>query len=158
MLHSLILLAGLASLPWLISRVFGKSISRSDWVTVGVAMTVTAVVAGTLFILTDNERPANFALHALGGGVPAAVLYILMRKVFGLKLTVWQDLILLFFFVSGLGALNELAEFLLDVTTGFSYSRDRFDTWYDILANSLGALFGWLVLLGWRRGRDSNPR
>ncbi len=53
---------------------------------------------------------------------------------------------LIFFSVASVfGVANELMEFLLDLLTQKQYSRDRWDTWIDFLANSSGAALIWLI-------------
>ncbi len=46
------------------------------------------------------------------------------------------------------GCINELYEYLADVLGLGVYSWDRFDTWRDILANTLGAVAAWLLVRG----------
>lgn len=101
------------------------------------------------------DRSVNFVEHALGGGVPSAFMLAALLAAQKRKFTWLQELVLLFFFVSGTGALSELLEFAGDELTTFQFSIDRFDTWYDILANSLGALVGWVCI---RFGSKQHPK
>ena len=55
----------------------------------------------------------------------------------------WLELTGLYFLVSGLGVANELFELLIE-KTGITYVGS-WDTWWDLLANSLGALAFWLA-------------
>ena len=109
-----------------------------------------ATVIATGAILATNShsltnRNVNFIEHFAGGGVPSALMYLYLCRSFRLRFNWLQSLAGLFFFVSATGVLNELLEFVLDQTTSGVYSSDRWDTWYDLLANSLGALLGWLI-------------
>lgn len=54
--------------------------------------------------------------------------------------------ILLYFLVSGFGVGNELLEFLLDKIGNLPFSTDRFDTWFDLTANTLGAITIWILI------------
>ncbi len=110
----------------------------------GVLVSMTAIIFVRL--LPAYGRGENFIEHALGGGAPSAFMLAALLAAGRRRFTWLQELVLLFFFVSGTGALNELLEFLGDELTSFQFSLDRFDTWYDILANSLGAVAGWLLL------------
>lgn len=55
----------------------------------------------------------------------------------------WLELASLYFLVSGLGAANELFEFFLDKTGLVDF--ETWDTWWDLLANTLGALAFWFA-------------
>ena len=61
----------------------------------------------------------------------------------------WLELASLYFLVSGLGVANELFEFFL-ASTGIMYIPS-WDTWWDFLANSLGALTFWLAYKVWQK-------
>lgn len=105
-----------------------------------------ALVIAIVIHNTFNSIASNFILHALGGGVAASLLYFYVKL--SLKINVnWKiDLLVLFAFVSVLGCLNELAEYLLDSLQVSEFSLDRKDTWRDIVANTSGAFVGWLVV------------
>lgn len=99
-----------------------------------------------------NFSWANFALH-FSGGIACGLIFEYFLAVFGsrikFKLGFWKEFILLYFLVSGLGVGNELLEFLLDRVGNLPFSTDRFDTWFDLTANSLGAITIWfLIYLG----------
>jgi hypothetical protein len=146
MLQLLIFLVGIIALPCLIARIFGLDYGERSWrlAVIGAAISFVAIFIIRLWPVYD--RSVNFVEHAVGGGVPSAFMLAALLVATKRRFTWLQELALLFFFVSGTGALNELLEFLGDTVTTFQFSIDRFDTWYDILANSLGALAGWLVI------------
>lgn len=58
----------------------------------------------------------------------------------------WLQFFALYFLVSGLGVGNELLEMTLDRFSVLPFSSDRWDTWYDLVANTLGAVSLWLIL------------
>lgn len=142
MIQLLLLCGGLIALPLVLEKLFKKPRGSLG------LLWAAGIVSAVAIVLTEQfdgtNRLANFTEHFFGGGVPAGLVFIYLRRHLG-KLSILQELCLLFFFVSGFGALNELLEFLLDQTTARAYSTDRWDTWYDILANCLGVLTGWLI-------------
>ena len=52
----------------------------------------------------------------------------------------------LYFLVSGLGVGNELLEFFLDQFSAIPFTSSRTDTWFDLTANTCGAVSVWLIL------------
>jgi len=91
---------------------------------------------------------ANFGLH-FGGGMACGLIFEYFLQVFDklqVKLNFLTQLILLYFLVSGLGVGSELLEFLLDLVGNLPFSTDRFDTWFDLTANTIGAISIWLVI------------
>jgi hypothetical protein len=146
MLQILIFALGIVFLPVLLAQIFDLHLTDASrrLIGIGVLISMTAIIFVRL--LPTYGRGENFIEHAFGGGVPSAFMLAALFATQKRRLTWLQELVLLFFFVSGTGALNELLEFLGDMLTTFQFSIDRFDTWYDILANSLGALTGWLVI------------
>ena len=78
-----------------------------------------------------------FATHFLGGGGFTALLWIYIRSQLHLRLHALHDICILYFLVSGLGVANEIFE-LIVVKVGLAH-LDASDTWWDLLANTLGA-------------------
>lgn len=99
-------------------------------------------------------REVNFIQHAVGGGVAVGFVAIYFIKNFRERFSVFNNILfqLLFVYalVSMLGVGNELLEFLLDYLDIGIFSADRYDTWFDLLANSTGALG---VFICWALGR-----
>ena len=107
-------------------------------------------VGGVLFFiawylpapLIEGKNTAFFT-HVIGGGIFSGFLWLYIKNHLKLKFNIWLDLLCLYILVSTLGATNELFELLanrlhLTTITGF-------DTWWDLLANTLGAVIFWLV-------------
>jgi hypothetical protein len=100
----------------------------------------------------DNDflhlRWVNFLQHMIGGGVAVGFigLYLLssFKEIFNLEIsnikTFLLEMIFIFMLVSAFGCLNELLEFYLDLLNIGIFSADRYDTWFDIVANSSGAM------------------
>lgn len=82
-------------------------------------------------------RYTAFTTHVVGGGMFAALLWVYIRSHYAWNIPVILDLLILFFFVSGLGVANELFE-LAVVQLGLA-RLDGSDTWWDLLANTIGA-------------------
>ncbi len=85
----------------------------------------------------------NFLQHAIGGGVACGLITFYLYANFVTQLPILKDwrvkLIAVFAIVSMLGVANEIIELSLDLLNFSQYSRDRFDTWIDLLANTTGA-------------------
>lgn len=104
-----------------------------------------------------NLSWANFGLH-FGGGVCCGLIFEYFLTVFenrifesfnfksNLFTKFWLQFILVYFLVSGFGVGNELLEFLLDRIGNLPFSTDRLDTWFDLTANSLGAVTTWFII------------
>ncbi len=109
------------------------------------------VVAGllffTAFLIPDihiSNETSTFQQHFVGGGIYTACLYVYFKKLFGWRLPLVRALLVLFAWTSAIGVANELLEFTLTklhlahIGTG--------DTDWDLLANTIGALFGYALL------------
>ncbi|MBW3568689.1 hypothetical protein KY385_01000 [Candidatus Parcubacteria bacterium] len=103
-------------------------------------------VAGSLIYGQYTDKFGNFLLH-MSGGISATFLFVYFTKTLKLKFINWRiTLLVLFGFVSTLGVLNELAEYILE-TLGFGiFSDDSHDTWRDFAANIFGMLVAWVAL------------
>lgn len=95
----------------------------------------------------------TFALHAMGG-VVACILFFFVLKAYELRFKeAWQKPILLFFFVSGMGVTNEIFELFLNRTGIIVMSVHENDTWWDLVANTIGAAIAYLVALAYKSVR-----
>lgn len=102
----------------------------------------------TAWFLPDihiSNETTTFQQHFVGGGAYAACLYVYAKKLFDWKLSIIPSLIILFAWVSALGVANELLEFAL-TKLGLAQIGTN-DTDWDLLANTLGAVTGYLLLL-----------
>ena len=96
-------------------------------------------------------QDTSFATHFVGGGLFSGFLWLYLKQSLRWKMLGWLELISLYLLVSGLGVANELFELLIE-KTGITYVGS-WDTWWDLLANSLGALAFWLVYKFVQSGR-----
>ncbi len=108
-----------------------------------------------------HTREINFLQHAVGGGVAAGFVSIYLIKSLKDKYPLLRkfpfQVTFLFAIVSMLGVTNELLEFLLDLFEIGIFSSDRYDTWFDLVANTSGAITIFLIyfgLIGWREERS----
>jgi hypothetical protein len=99
-----------------------------------------------------SKETSTFQQHFVGGGLYCACLYYYLKQVMSWRFSWLLDLVLLFAFTSAFGVANELLEFTLNklnithIHTG--------DTDWDLLANTLGAFTGFILLKLWfNKGR-----
>lgn len=102
-------------------------------------------------------REVNFIQHSVGGGVAVglAAIYIIRNtirifeethgKKFLMLHNFFAQFIFVFFVVSGFGVANEILEFWFDLLGVGVFSADRYDTWYDLVANTTGATIVFLL-------------
>lgn len=106
-----------------------------------------AVLPILWFIFVPKElnhfREVNFLQHAIGGGVAVGfvTLYLIstLKERFSLLNDFLTQIFFLYFLVCAFGVANELLEFLLDFLKIGIFSADRYDTWFDLVANTTGA-------------------
>lgn len=134
---------GILVVPWLLVRfVFATKVSSRLAYKTNAGYLVAAVVAWWLSFVVPHipisPETDTFSMHLMGG-VVAALLFAYAAKAYGVKWQAWwQPWVGLFFFVSGLGVLNELFELLLNRLhyPGMILGDER----WDLLANTIGAL------------------
>ena len=88
-----------------------------------------------------DGRNTAFVTHFIGGGIFSGMLWLYFKKNLGWKLSPTLELFTLYALVSALGVANELFEFAA-FETGIRFVSG-FDTWWDLFANTLGALAFW---------------
>lgn len=141
----LILSVGIPVLIWVFFPIFiqfvgGKTIRRNSTL---------ALACFLYFISWRLPSPlihgvdTSFTTHLIGGGVFCGMLWLFIKQQLNIQLSWIVELITLYGFVSAFGVANELfelatVEFHLTKLTGA-------DTWWDLLANTLGALLFWAV-------------
>jgi hypothetical protein len=93
----------------------------------------------------------NFLQHSIGGGVAVGLICYYLYQNFKFRLPWLKDwrikLIFLVGIISIFGVANEVVELILDLLNFSQYSRDRFDTWIDLVANTSGALVSFYASL-----------
>lgn len=91
-----------------------------------------------------SEESVTLMQHFIGGGFTSTIYFYYIEKEFKLKLPLLLRLIFLYATVSSLGAANEILEF--SATKIGLYNLDGSDVWWDLVANSLGALTLFVVI------------
>jgi hypothetical protein len=141
LLSVLFVCAGTIFLPYIL-RKFTKLKNTSSFLPV-----LAAFLFFIAFFIPDihiSNETSTFQQHFVGGGLYCACLYFYLKQLMGWKFSWLIDFVLLFAFASAFGVANELLEFTLDklnitqIHTG--------DTDWDLLANTLGAFTGFIIL------------
>lgn len=91
----------------------------------------------------------NFLQHSIGGGVAVGLISFYLYQNFKAQIPWIKDWRIKLFFLIGIvsifGVANEIIELALDLMNFSEYSRDRFDTWIDLVANTTGALLAFYL-------------
>lgn len=133
------------SLPPMLEAVFrGPKTSRWPLVIGGLCFFASWYLPSPLI----QGQETQFMTHLVGGGIFTGFVWLYVKKHLRLELSAWLEILSLFALVSMLGVANELFELGL-VQLGFA-RLSSIDAWWDLLANTLGALTFWLVYRAWR--------
>lgn len=131
-------------LPLFLEHVFRKpEVSRWPLVIGGLCFFVSWYLPSPLI---DGQQ-TQFMTHFVGGGVFSGFVWLYAKKYLRLEMSAWLELLSLYSLVCTLGVTNELFELAL-VQAGLA-RLGSIDAWWDLLANSLGALSFWLVYRLW---------
>lgn len=136
----------MAVLLWWLRYEFKQKVSlKKYWKWFAAALLVQAI-ASIISLFISDRVVGNFFYHAIGGGMAATLLYVYLLKTYGINYSWRVELVLLYGFVSGLGVINELAEYAGEfvIRVGL-FSWDSHDTWRDLAANTFGAVVAWLL-------------
>jgi hypothetical protein len=87
-------------------------------------------------------KDTSFSTHVIGGGIFCGFLWLYAIQHLKWKLSVATEALSLYALVSAFGVANELFELLIVKLRIIRISPS--DTWWDLLANTLGALVFWL--------------
>jgi hypothetical protein len=133
-------------ISWIIQRSHGKTYSFSaSKVMISLLCGITYVVARTLPEPRITNESITLAQHFVGGGFVSTLYFVYFIREFQLKLPKVAYFVLLYPFVSMMGVTNELLEFA-STKLGI-YTVDGTDTWWDLLANTLGAYSLFILIL-----------
>lgn len=127
--------------PVVLGRLTGKRASRNALLG----------IAGAVFFISwflpsplIEGRDTSFTTHVVGGGIFSGFLWLYTKRHLQLQINPFLELISIFAFVSVFGIANELFELFI-VHYKFVTSLNLADTSWDLLANTLGALFFWVL-------------
>jgi len=96
--------------------------------------------------ITDKEL-GNRVLHAFGGGFTAFFICYRVMADARLPLNLFQFFALSFLVVTGLGVANEIMEYFFQIHLDLVFAPHPYDTWLDLISNTVGATIGGLVFL-----------
>lgn len=157
-IHFVLLPVLITFVPWVLTRfVFATSYSkRFSYRQSAPYLWAAAILWEVGLFLPEvsiNGQTETFAQH-FAGGVVAAILFYFFASAYGIRFARWwQKPLTLYFFVSGLGVANELLELLTDITGLVVDPVHRNDTWWDLLANTVGAGIAFACAELYRRTR-----
>lgn len=127
-------------LPHIVERIGGKRAVSKDLLIVACFLFFISWYLPSPLIQGENTA---FTTHFVGGGMFSGLLWFYIRKHLSIKLSLLQDLLAIYTLASALGVANELFE--LAVSQFSIVDLEPFDTWWDLLANTLGAVLVWGV-------------
>lgn len=90
-----------------------------------------------------DGRDTAFTTHFIGGGLFCGLLWLYLKDNLEINLSPFWEVVSLYFLVSGLGVANELFEWFT-VQVHLS-DLNPSDTWWDLVANTTGALLFWVI-------------
>lgn len=143
----------IAILPWLLARYVFRTKATKDlpyWKHGG-WLIATAAAWFIAFLLPKatlvGDQSDSLVMH-FTGGVSTGLLFAYVLRAYKISFTAWwQPLVALYFIASGLGVANELMEqFLFQARILDTTPPSVYDTWWDLTANTLGALTSLTVL------------
>ncbi len=97
-------------------------------------------------IIPDTEL-ANRFQHAIAGAFLGMMFSYLSFKDSKVSLDKLSLFILSAFLVSFLGVLNEIFEFLMQISTNLTFADSDYDTWLDLSSNLFGIILGSVFIL-----------
>lgn len=102
-----------------------------------------------------HGQDTSFTTHFVGGGLFSGFLWLYAMRKLDWKISPLMELVSLYAFVSAFGVANELFELAI-VEFKLVHNLNGADTWWDLLANTIGALAFWIVYRIVVRMRCSN--
>ena len=127
-------------LPWTWKRVVGKEPPRDALLLAACALFAISWYLPSPLI---HGMQTEFTTHFLGGGVFCGLLWLYIKRHAKWNASWWIEGASLYALVSVLGVTNELFElFVSELHLTRMTGRD---TWWDLLANTLGAAVFWAI-------------
>lgn len=134
-----------ASLPWWLPKFIKRHPPQAapNWLPVLAGLLF--CIAGWLPDIHISHQTTTFQEHFVGGGLYCALLFVYLKRAFGWKRSRVASFVALYAFTCALGVANELFEF---VVTQLNITHiDITDTSWDLAANTLGAVVGYVLLV-----------
>lgn len=126
-------------LPWTMQKVTTRHFERNGLLLVACLCFFISWYLPSPLIHGMNTQ---FMTHVVGGGIFSGLIWVYGKKQLHWNTSWLFELVSVFALVSSLGVLNELFELAIVELRIVRLSGG--DTWWDLLANTLGALLVWL--------------
>jgi len=127
-------------LPWIMQNMTGRHFERDGLLLVACLCFFISWYLPSPLI---HEMNTQFTTHLVGGGVFSGLLWWYLQRQLQWNSAWLFELITVFAVVSSLGVINELFEL---GTVELHVTRlNGADTWWDLLANTLGAFLVWFL-------------
>ena len=136
-------------LYFLVPSFFGFTIKQfnKNYVRSLMLIITTSIIGFAIaFSVTDSEL-SNRILHGFGGGFVSFFACFLVVKDTSLNLSRLQFFILSFMMVATLGVANEIIECVLQYYGNLSFAATIYDTWYDLISNTIGSLIAAVIFV-----------
>lgn len=100
----------------------------------------TSIIAFWISFIIPDPALGNRFLHAIGGGFMGFLTCFLVVRDKAYTITQFQFLVFSFLLVTALGVANEILEYVLQIFFGFISNKSLYDTWLDLISNTIGIL------------------
>lgn len=129
-----------ALLPWTMHKITTRHFERTGLL---LAACLCFFISWYLPSPLIHGMNTQLTTHVVGGGIFSGLLWLYVKKQVGWNTSWFFELVTVFALVSSLGVLNELFE--LAMVELHLTRLSGADTWWDLLANTLGALLVWFL-------------
>ncbi len=132
-------------LPIIIRRLSGKEVKSQILLAIACLLFFISWYLPSPYI---QGQYTAFMTHFVGGGFFSAFLWFYLRKQFTEDFNIFYDLAGIYTLTSALGVANELFE--LAITQAGIVRLPPTDTWWDLLANTLGGVLIWVIYVTYK--------
>ncbi len=112
-----------------------------------VVVFILSFALSSLTVFFPTSFWADRIQHAIGGAGVLMLTWYLALKAASISVSRPTFFVLGFLIVTTLGVGYELLEFLGEMTTSFVFQTSQYDTWLDLLSNTVGALVSGAILM-----------
>jgi hypothetical protein len=107
---------------------------------------ILSILIDHLTLAVSDIQLSNRLLHAFGGGSLAFFVCFLVVRDAKFVIPKFQFFVFSFLVVMTLGIGNETIEYLMQTHSHYTFSSTPYDTWLDLISNSVGALIAGIIL------------
>jgi hypothetical protein len=139
-----------AFLPIVLEKITGKQATRN-----GLLLVACLVYCVSWFLPSPliAGKDTSFTTHVIGGGVFSGLLWLYIKNYLDWRAGPLIEFASLYAFVCTLGVTNELFEWAI-VQLHLITKLNGVDTWWDLVANTVGMLLFWLFYKFVRKEND----